>query len=47
MKYVMLFPGVPAGIPLIWRQREPLGLKNPRQALLLCLGFSAGTGSML
>ena len=43
MKYVMLSLGVLAGIPLIWRQREPLGLKNPWQAILLCLGFSAGS----
>ena len=43
MKYVMLFLGVLAGIPLIWRQREPLGLKKPWQVLLLCLGFSAGS----
>lgn len=43
MKYVMLFLGVLVGIPFIWRQREQLGLKRPWQALLLCLGFSAGS----
>ena len=43
MKYVMLVLGVLAGIPFVWRQREPLGLKKPWQVLLLCLGFSAGS----
>ena len=43
MKYVMLFLGVLAGIPFMWRQWEQLGLKRPWQALLLCLGFSAGS----
>ena len=43
MKYVMLFLGVLAGIPFIWKQREQLGLKRPWQILLLCLSFSAGS----
>lgn len=40
LKYIMVLLGLLAGIPLVWRRREALGLESPGQALLLCFGFS-------
>lgn len=40
-KYLAVLLGLLAGYPLVWRQKETLGLKKGWQAVLLCICFSA------
>lgn len=39
-KYIALFLGIAAGLPIVWQRRKPLGQKNILQVILICLAFS-------
>lgn len=40
-KYIALFLGIAAGLPIVWQRREKLRQKNILQMMLMCLMFSA------
>lgn len=39
-KYIALFLGIAAGLPIVWQRRKLLGQKNILQVILICLAFS-------